>query len=233
METQLISVQDLGYMRHNRMHANRYRNARRTRSVDAVAREFQKLLMLVERDITEWFGRLANAKSERILRYKSKNGALKYQEIDFIAESEYGLKFCELKLKETYKESLNNRSSGVAQLKTTTEAASSVYPLNGSLAICIDMTFLYTGEESKGQGFAEIDNLPDYFQQKGEDEHIWLNVKDVLPVALREGWFTQNRIEEIREVYEMIHNPMSMLPEVQQIPLNNPFAQLQAFQLAA
>lgn len=141
METQLISVNDLGFMRHNRIHAKRYRSARRNQAVNTIAREFHRQLMLIERDITQWFGRLVNSKSERILRYKSFNGTLKYQEIDFIAENEFGLKFCELKLKERFNEVLSERSSGIAQLNTTMKAASSVYQLNGSLAICIDMTF--------------------------------------------------------------------------------------------
>ncbi|MDN3616766.1 hypothetical protein ACFFUS_10520 [Vibrio gallaecicus] len=200
METQLISVNDLGYMRHNRAYANRYRHTRRNQGVDTVAREFHKQLMLVERDITQWFTRLINSKNERILRYKSSNGMLKYQEIDFIAENEFGLKFCELKL-------------------------------NGSLAICIDMTFLYTGLESEGRNFTDVAVLSDYFQQKGENNHIWLDIKDVLSVALQEGWFTSERVEEIRELHEVMNNPMEMLPEVHEIPLNNPFAQLQATRL--
>ncbi|MFH0287474.1 hypothetical protein ACGRSR_07435 [Vibrio owensii] len=228
METRLISVNDLGYMRHNRIHANRYRYARRDKAVDTVAREFHKQLMLVERDLTQWFSQLVSSKSERILRYKSSNGVLKYQEIDFIAENEFGLKFCELKFKERFSEVLSERSSGIAQLKATTEAASSVYELNGSLAICIDMSFLYTGKDSEGQNFTNVAELPDHFKREGEGEYIWLDIKDVLVVALREGWFTQERVEEIRELYEMMYNPMAMMPKVHQIPLNSPFAQLQA-----
>lgn len=228
METQLISVNDLGYMRHNRAYANRYRHSRRNQGVDTLARDFYKHLMLVERDITCWFSRLVNSKSERILRYKSSNGALKYQEIDFIAENEFGLKFCELKLKERFSETLSERSSGIAQLKATTEAASSVYELNGSLAICIDMSFIYTGEDRVGRNFTNVAELPDHFEREGEGEYIWLDIKDVLVVALREGWFTQERVEEIRELYEMMYNPMAMMPKVHQIPLNSPFAQLQA-----
>ncbi|MFS1460783.1 hypothetical protein BCU40_006075 [Vibrio lentus] len=231
METQLISVNDLGYMRHNRAYANRYRHTRRNQGVDTVAREFHKQLMLVERDITQWFARLINSKNERILRYKSSNGMLKYQEIDFIAENEFGLKFCELKLKERFKESLSERSSGIAQLNTTMKVASSVYQLNGSLAICIDMTFLYTGLESEGRNFTDVAVLPNYFQQKGENNYIWLDIKDVLSVALQEGLFTSERIEEIRELHEVMNNPLEMLPEVYEIPLNNPFSQLQATHL--
>lgn len=73
--------------------------------------------------------------------------------------------------------------------------------------------------------------LPNYFQKKGENNHIWLDIKDVLSVALQEGWFTSERIEEIRELHEVMNNPMEMLPEVYEIPLNNPFAQLQATRL--
>lgn len=233
METRLISVNDLGYMRHNRIHANRYRYARRDKAVDTVAREFHKQLMLVERDLTQWFSQLVNSKSERILRYKSSNGVLKYQEIDFIAENEFGLKFCELKFKERFSEVLSERSSGIAQLKATTEAASSVYELNGSLAICIDMSFLYTGKDSEGQNFTNVAALSECFKRKDECEHIWLDIKDVLVVVLREGWCTHERIEEIRELYEMMNNPMSVMPETHEIPLNNPFAQLQAARLVS
>lgn len=234
METQLIAVNDLGYMRHNRAHANRYRHSNRSKRIDSVAREFQKLLMLLERDVIAWFGRLTTSKSERVLRYKSEQGVLKYQEIDFIAESRHGLKFCELKFKDKYSESLSQRASGLAQLATTTTVAKSSYELNGSLAICVDMTFLYKGEPSKGQGFSSLHELPLHLEsvstignsREHVRGHIWLDIKDILSVALSEGWMTVGRMNEFREVYETLNNPMARMPQPHQIPLNSPFSAL-------
>ncbi len=226
METQLVSVRDLGYMRHNRGYANRYRHARRNQRVDTLARDFQKHLRLVERELVGWFSRLTNAKSERILRYKSSQGILKYQEIDFIAESELGLKFCELKLKKKFSASLSDKESGLNQLRTTTKVASSKYNLNGSLAICIDMSFLYEGKSSECENFVLVEELGDYFKRNGGDELIWVNIKDILPIALMEGWLTQESVDELRDTYKTMNNPMSILPEANTIPLNTPFANL-------
>lgn len=233
METQLISTQDLGYLRHNRAYANRHRNERRSHVVNPAAREFHKLLALLERDLIGWFGRLTNSKHERILRYKSSQGVFKYQEIDFIAENDDGLKFCELKLKTAFKPNMTDKESGYAQLNTTMEVASTSYALNGSLAICVDMEFLYTGKSVESTNYTSIEDLKVYLKASGKHELVWLDVQEILTLALSEGWFTYDRIDELREVYEMLNNPMSMLPESNVIPLNTPFAMLRTHVLAA
>lgn len=226
METRLLLPNDPGYIRHCSIKANRRRHGQRTERIDTLAREQHKQLMMLEHVIIEWFSRLTPSKNERVLRYKSSNGVLKYREIDFIAESSAGLKFCELKLKQKFKAVLSDKASGLAQLTVTTEAATPIYSLNGSLAINIDMTYLYTGESSLGTGFTKVSELRKYFQSDSVGEHIWLDIEDIFPIALAEGWITQEMITDVREVYELIQNPMDVILGFGEIPVNNPFAML-------
>lgn len=226
METQLLLPNDLGYIRYCSIKANRRRQGQRTESIDTLAREQHKQLMTLERVIIEWFGRLTPSKNERILRYKSSNGVLKYQEIDFIAESSAGLKFCELKLKQKFKTKLNDKSSGLAQLAVTTGVAEPIYPLHGSLAINIDMSYLYTGASSSGAGFTKVSEFREHFKSDVVGEHIWLDIEEILPILLAEGWITSSQITDIREVYELMQNPMNITFGSEEIPLNNPFGML-------
>lgn len=234
METQLLSVQDLGYKRRNRHYANCYRSARRNHAIDTLARDFFRELVLLEHDITAWFSRLTQAKEERILRYRANNGILKYQEIDFIAESENGLKFCELKLKSVYKDEMSEKSCGIKQLKTTTRFADSRYCLNGSLAICVDMSSVYGAENDKvGKNYCSLIDLANEFVQHSENKLIWLNFEDIAECALTEGWLTEERITDLEESYRVMKKPMEYIPEINTIPLNNPFSELRHQLLAS
>ncbi|MBE8127750.1 hypothetical protein [Photobacterium damselae] len=227
METQLLSVQYLGYKRHSRHYANYYRSSRRHYTVDTLARDFFRELVLLEHDITTWFSRLTQAKEERILRYRDKNGVLKYQEIDFISESENGLKFCELKLKSVYKDEMSEKSCGIKQLKTTIQVAVPRYHLNGSLAICVDMSSVYEIENDKlGKNYCSLKDLENEFEQNSGNKLIWLNFEDITECAFTEGWLTEERITDLQEAYRMMKNPMEYIPEINSIPLNKPFCDL-------
>ncbi|WP_261874638.1 hypothetical protein [Vibrio rarus] len=226
METKLLSVQDLGYKRHNRIHALRHRQIR-GKSSYTIAREFSQNLQLMEHDILKFFGLLTRSKKERILRYRATNGTIKYQEIDFIAESDNGLKFCELKLKSQFKQKMNNKESGRYQLHSTTQAAQPKYMINGALSICVDMEYLYEGTNSnQNTHYSSISELKDHLEKRNVEELIWLNIKDILDIGLSNGWLSKYRICELRESHQIMHNPMLDMPPAHIIPQNTPFALL-------
>lgn len=227
METKLLPVYDLGYKKHARSYANRSRYLRNKKGVDEIARDFQHQLRIFEKNILNWFSQLTDSKAERILRYKTDPGVLKYQEIDFIAQDKTdNLTFCELKLKSHYKSSMNQKESGLYQLTTTTQVAKSQYNIRGSLAICIDMSFLYEGNTTDQDGnYILIEDLPQYFKADSE-KVIWINIKDVLAVGLVEGWIVQEEVTELVEAYLLVKNPFLYLPDEIPIPTNNPFSTL-------
>ncbi|MGC9491518.1 hypothetical protein [Vibrio genomosp. F10] len=93
MKTQLISVDDLGYKKHNRSYSQRYRMHQHKKDTDPIARDYYRQLAWFEHDILAWFERLTDHHKERVLRYKASSTHIKYQEIDFIATSELGFSF--------------------------------------------------------------------------------------------------------------------------------------------
>lgn len=228
---ELISVHNREYLINNRRFKQRKNNMFKFKKVNYFASEHTKAIQKWERVVQQLLAMITNEYPERILKYSTDCSFVNYKEVDFIAQPNEGkFVFCELKLKENFKSIMNNKSAGWKQLdKTLSVIAESRYQNARGLAICVDMSYVYGIEtEAVSCDYIKYSELSVLFNNTSEKQTLWLNSKDVTTNAIKYGFLTTTDIKIMREVYQSMKDPLSILPPLDKTFTNNPFNALQS-----
>lgn len=230
----LISNGDKDYRINNRGFKNKKRNLFKFKKVDSFASEHTKALEKWEKVVQQLLSKISNEYPERILKYSTATSFVNYKEIDFIAQPHVGqFIFCELKLKENFKRSMNQKTSGWKQLnKTLNIVSNSSYKNASALAICVDMSYVYGLEsDAMSNDFVKYSDLHLSFTKAPEKKTIWLSSEDITSNAIKYGLLTERDIETMKELHQAMKDPLSILPPTEKIFTNNPFSALQSMSL--
>ncbi len=228
-EVELISPQSPSYLRNNRRYKKLSDKVREYKAVDSFSATYNKTLLKWEFAVQRLLATLAIETPDRILKYSNTKIGIRYREIDFVAQpSEDELIFCELKLKENFKEELGSKASGWAQLNKSLNIASSEYQKLSGLSICVDMSHVY-GLETKATelDYCKFLELTNYLSKTSKNREIlWLNSEEIAFLAIEHGLLTLKEVNGIKAQFQAYKDPLSTLSNETHKAINNPFEDL-------
>jgi len=227
----LVDTHDIGYLRHSRffkniVKANRYTKKQLKNTIES---NYQKELLKWESIVQTMLSSIVEEEKNRILKYRCERKNT-YREIDFIGKfSDKKLVFCEIKLKQNYREDLNSSKLGWKQLNKSIKVAQNKYKELGGLSVCVDMSYLYGREqENQVNEYNHISEVNNYIKRSFDEKNIvWLDSQEVANFALENELVTPNEIVQIKSSFIASKNPLSQIDEASE-EINNPFAVLSA-----
>jgi len=249
---ELVEVDDRGYRAWARQNATVRRN------LQSSATQTDPKLQSLDRDINNqhmlWEGALRkllnlhfSEHTKRILKFRSQEGMISYREIDYIAEMDNSLLFCEIKSKTiaTGRKVEASYKSGWKQVCTSHAIAKQKYSLLCPLLIIVDMSFVFGVEYSQYEkrpdylSFSEsIDQFKDlnvfasdnYFYKGDPISLFWLNSKDIFKIAKENNILTDSDVVRFRDLFNqriVEQNRETLLfSSEEDIKINNPFSVL-------
>lgn len=228
---ELVSVSNREYQVNNSGFKKRKANLFKFKKVNSFASEHTRALQKWEWIVQQLLAKITPEYQDRILKYSTPTSFVNYKEIDFIAQPNKGeFIFCELKLKESFKSKMNDKTSGWKQLnKTLNVVADSPYKNATGLAICVDMSDVYgIDTDAVSSDYVQYSNLKLLLSCTSEKQTIWLSSRDITANAIKHGLLTNDDIETMREIHQSMKDPLSVLLPPEKAFTNNPFMALQS-----
>jgi len=229
-DIELVETQDLGYLAHSRKYRIRSNLKRGIRQKDPFEQTYYRILDKWEFVIQRLLSTISQEEEKRILKHKDSRLGTTYREIDFITSvNETPSIFCELKLKENYKENLSSKSAGWSQLNKSLSIAKPKYDGLYGLAICVDMSAVYGLESHANQdNYCQFDDVKCFFNNPTADKPvIWLDSLEIAQLAIKHNFLTKKEVENLKIAFKEYKNPSLALKETKSLFTTNPFSQLQ------
>lgn len=225
-EVELISPRSPSYIYNNKRYKKLSDNVREYKAVDPFAATYNKTLLKWESVVQRLLATLTNEATDRILKYSNTKAKVSYREIDFIAQpSKDELIFCELKLKENFRENLGSKASGWAQLNKALNIAHNKFQQLSGLSICVDMSHVY-GIETKATvlDYCRFSELTNYFCKPSKsNKTLWLNSKEIAYLAVKHELLTLKEVNNIKVQFNEYKNPLSIIDNKYIKKVNSPF----------
>jgi len=129
---------------------------------------------------------------------------------------------------------MNQKTSGWQQLdKTLSILASSPYKNASGLAICIDMSHVYgLDSDAVDSDYVKYSDFNLFLSKASKQQTIWLSSQDITSNAIKHALLTEHDIEMMKEIYQSMKDPLSILPPPEKTFTNNPFSVLQSMNLS-
>lgn len=230
---ELISPHHPAYRDNNRRYKRISIDSRPAKASDYFSSNYGAALLRWELAVQRLLNKLVLESEDRILRYYEGQPCFRYREIDFIAQpTQDQLIFCEIKLKETFRTDLKQKSSGWKQLNKSLSIVNTKFSDICGLAICIDMSHIYgLDTKAKPEDYCSIADLAQYLSTPSDQQTtLWLSSLEMAGIAIQHGLLTQEDVDEMSVLFREYKDPWSVLDNQSYIP-NNVFACLGSFEI--
>ena len=211
-----VRPDDLGYKNWCHVNAQIRRRSSRKSKYDPFEFAFNKKLIEWEKIVQRLLSKVVTEYKNRILQFSDKSGATQYREIDFITKTlKDQIVLCEIKLKQTYKEKIDSKSSGWKQLNRSLDVSSCKYKNVAGLSICVDMSHLYGIDSTATDDvYCKYGDIKKYFDLAStENNVIWLNSLEMARLAVENNFITNKEVDSIKKIFNERNDPLSTLKE--------------------
>ena len=249
---ELVSVNDTEYKNWCRKYARIYRAEHSQGRLPNEEVNYQSLIQneydLWERSLRTIMGSSVKEHPNRILKFNSERGIISYRELDFVAEVDQSILFCEIKLSNV-SEPIKQRKKIISawkQVRKSHNIACHSLSLLPPLVIMVDMSFVFETDYNKNnrpQEFESTKNLKYVFNNLNKYSFKELNYKnnsvkfllldsyDVFDEILSKEILKQDDLIRFRNIHQKIENEKLRenynFSTDDKTYLNNPFGALQ------
>jgi len=249
---ELVEVDDLGYRAWARQKATVKKSLQSSATqtnpkLQSLNREINNQHMLWEGALRKLLNLHFSEHTKRILKFRSQQGMISYREIDYIAEMDNSLLFCEIKSKTiaTGRNVAASYKSGWKQVRTSHAIAKQKYSLLRPLLIIVDMSFVFGvdySEEGKRPDYLSFSEFIDQFENlnvfasdnyfyKGDPISLfWLNSKNIFEIAKENNILADPDLIRFRDLFNqriVEQNRETLLfSSGEDTKINNPFSVL-------
>ena len=238
--TKLVPVNNPEYLIWCRKFAREKRNKRANLIQISEEKNYDSFLKkeyrLWENSLQKIMGSYIKEHTNRILRFSSERRITSYRELDFIAEIDKSLLFCELKFRKHHETTKSSKISAAwKQVSKTHSIACHNYALLRPLFIFIDMSFVFEIDyknDKRPINSESIKNLEYIFNkiEKHVPNFIWFDSYEIFKEALDKKVLKHEDLIRFRSIYkdsenEKLRESDSFSSEYK-IDVSNPFSVL-------